>query len=129
MNLGLPELLVIFIVALIVFGPKKLPELTRSLGRGINEFKRASNELKNTLDEEIRAEERRAATPPMSEERRPATPGADEARPAATPVVEEPQAATPPVASSTAPTAHFGDTPHAAVASDLESIARGQHGS
>jgi TatA/E family protein of Tat protein translocase len=139
MNLGLPELLVIFIVALIVFGPKKLPELTRSLGRGINEFKRASNELKNTLDEEIRAEERRAATPGADGARRAATPPMSEAGPQAppvvsedrqvTPVVEEPQAATPPVTSSTAPTAHFGDTPHAAVASDLESIARGQHGS
>jgi TatA/E family protein of Tat protein translocase len=127
MNLGLPELLVIFIVALIVFGPKKLPELTRSLGRGINEFKRASNELKNTLDEEIRAEERRAATP-VSEERRAAPPVVSEDR-QATPAVEEPQTATPPVTPSPAPAAHSADTPHAAVASDLESIARGQHGS
>lgn len=56
--IGVPELIIIFIVALIVFGPRKLPELGRSLGKGIAEFKRASNELQRTLDEEIRNEER-----------------------------------------------------------------------
>jgi len=60
-SLGFPELLVIFVIALIVFGPRKLPELGRSLGRSINEFKRASNELRSTLDDEIRAEERKTA--------------------------------------------------------------------
>jgi sec-independent protein translocase protein TatA len=53
------------VVALIIFGPRKLPELGRSLGRSINEFKRASNELRSTLDDEIRAEERKA-TPPAA---------------------------------------------------------------
>lgn len=60
--IGLPEMLVIAVVALIIFGPRKLPELGRSLGRSINEFKRASNELKSTLDDEIRAEERKQTT-------------------------------------------------------------------
>jgi sec-independent protein translocase protein TatA len=60
-SLGMPELIIIFVIALIIFGPRKLPELGRSLGKSINEFKRASNELKNTLDEEIRIEETRAA--------------------------------------------------------------------
>jgi TatA/E family protein of Tat protein translocase len=53
-------------VALIFFGPRKLPELGRSLGRSLSEFKRASNELRSTLEEEIRLEEqqeRRAAKP------------------------------------------------------------------
>jgi sec-independent protein translocase protein TatA len=59
--LGFPEMVVIFVVALIVFGPRKLPELGRSLGKSIAEFKRASNELRSTLDEEIKHEERRAA--------------------------------------------------------------------
>lgn len=57
--LGFPELIIIFVVALIVFGPRKLPELGRSLGKGLSEFKRASNELQHTLDEEIRSEERK----------------------------------------------------------------------
>lgn len=59
-TLGMPELIVIFVIALIVFGPRKLPELGRSLGRGIAEFKKATNELQSTLEEEIRADERRA---------------------------------------------------------------------
>jgi TatA/E family protein of Tat protein translocase len=58
---GVPELIVIFTIALIIFGPRKLPELGKSLGKSLAEFKRASNELKNTLDEEIRMEERRSA--------------------------------------------------------------------
>ena len=56
-SIGMPELIIIFVIALIIFGPRKLPELGRSLGKSLNEFKRASNELKNTLDEEIRVEE------------------------------------------------------------------------
>jgi sec-independent protein translocase protein TatA len=59
--IGMPELIVIMVIALIIFGPRKLPELGRSLGKSLGEFKRASNELRNTLDEEIRVEEQRAA--------------------------------------------------------------------
>jgi sec-independent protein translocase protein TatA len=68
--IGMPELIIIMVIALIIFGPRKLPELGRSLGRSIGEFKRASSELRNTLDEEIRldeqhaAERQRAAEPP-----------------------------------------------------------------
>jgi TatA/E family protein of Tat protein translocase len=57
--IGVPELLVIFVIALIVFGPKKLPDLGRSLGKSLSEFKRASNELRNTLEEEVRIEEQK----------------------------------------------------------------------
>jgi sec-independent protein translocase protein TatA len=59
-SLGMPELVVIFVIALIIFGPRKLPELGKSLGRSINEFKRASNELKSTLEEEVRLDEQRS---------------------------------------------------------------------
>jgi len=59
-SVGVPELIIIFTIALIIFGPRKLPELGKSLGKSLAEFKRASNELKNTLDEEIRMEERKA---------------------------------------------------------------------
>ena len=57
-SIGMPELIVIFLIALVIFGPRKLPELGRSLGKSIAEFKRASNELESTLEEEIRVEER-----------------------------------------------------------------------
>jgi sec-independent protein translocase protein TatA len=62
-SIGMPELIIIFMIALIIFGPRKLPELGRSLGKSLGEFKRASNELRNTLDEEIRLEEQRVAEP------------------------------------------------------------------
>jgi TatA/E family protein of Tat protein translocase len=70
-SVGVPELIIIFTIALIIFGPRKLPELGKSLGKSLAEFKRASNELKNTLDEEIRIEEQRASRPPDPEPVRP----------------------------------------------------------
>ena len=56
-SIGMQELIIIFVIALIIFGPRKLPELGKSLGKSIAEFKRASNELRNTLEDEIRVEE------------------------------------------------------------------------
>jgi len=55
---GMPELIIILVIALIVFGPRKLPDLGRSLGRSLSEFKRASSELRSTLEDEIRVEEK-----------------------------------------------------------------------
>jgi len=62
-SVGMPEMLIILIIALIIFGPRKLPELGRSLGKSLAEFKKASNELRNTLEEEIRIEEQREKEP------------------------------------------------------------------
>lgn len=55
---GWQEMVVIFIVALVLFGPKKLPELGRTLGKAITEFRRASNELKSTWEREMQSLER-----------------------------------------------------------------------
>ena len=56
-NIGFPEMVLIFIVALLVFGPKRLPELGRSLGKGLSEFRRASSDLRNSIEREIDAAE------------------------------------------------------------------------
>ena len=56
-NLGVPELLLILAVALIVFGPRKLPEIGRTLGKALGEFRRATDDLKNTIEREVRLEE------------------------------------------------------------------------
>jgi TatA/E family protein of Tat protein translocase len=108
--IGFPELIIIFIVALIVFGPRKLPELGRSLGKSLAEFKRASNELRSTLEDEIRQEERRP-TPP-------ATTPAPGPSPSPTPQsgqVESPDTGTP--------------EPSLLPPAQTDTVARGQHGS
>ena len=53
MNLGFPEMIFLFLFALILFGPKKLPEIGRQIGRALNEFKRASNEFRSQIESEI----------------------------------------------------------------------------
>lgn len=53
MNLGMPEMIFLFVLALIIFGPRKLPEIGRQVGRALNEFKRASNEFKAQIETEI----------------------------------------------------------------------------
>jgi TatA/E family protein of Tat protein translocase len=53
-NLGFQEIIVIFMIALLVFGPRKLPELGKSLGKGLREFRKATNDLKSSWDEQVR---------------------------------------------------------------------------
>jgi TatA/E family protein of Tat protein translocase len=61
-SLGLPELLLIFAVALIVFGPRKLPEIGRTLGKALGEFKKATDDLKSTIEREVHLEEIKTIT-------------------------------------------------------------------
>jgi TatA/E family protein of Tat protein translocase len=56
-SLGVPELLFILVLALLVFGPKRLPEIGRTLGKGLAEFRKASNDLKRTINAELALEE------------------------------------------------------------------------
>ncbi len=66
-NIGMPELILILVVALLVFGPTKLPELARSLGRGLAEFRRASSDLRSQLlDQPAEAPTPRPAPPPAA---------------------------------------------------------------
>jgi len=53
-QLGFSEMLMIFVIALLVFGPKKLPELGKSLGKGIREFKKATEELKSSWEDQVK---------------------------------------------------------------------------
>ena len=59
-GLGIPELMVIFVIALVVFGPKKLPDLGRSVGRAMAEFKKASQEFQDSVKEEMKEVEKTA---------------------------------------------------------------------
>ncbi len=59
-NIGIPELIFIFVLALLIFGPRKLPELGRTLGKALAEFRRASTELRVAMEEEMRELERHA---------------------------------------------------------------------
>jgi TatA/E family protein of Tat protein translocase len=63
--LGFPELVFILVLALLIFGPKKLPEIGRTLGKGLAEFRRATDDLKRNLNTEITLEEEKPRRPQM----------------------------------------------------------------
>lgn len=67
-SLGLPEIAFILVLALLIFGPKKLPEIGRTLGKGVSEFRRATDELKRSINTELALDE--APTPPVLRTRR-----------------------------------------------------------
>jgi len=103
-TLGGPELFLIFVVALIIFGPRKLPEIGKSLGKMMGEFRRASNEFRSTIENEVEAEKIRESMriePPKVEPVKPPSaetsasaamdyPGSPEPAPGAEPPAAEP---------------------------------------
>ena len=62
-GIGMPELIIIMVIALIVIGPHKLPELAKSLGKGLAEFKKASEDFQNNIREETRKSEEKSEPP------------------------------------------------------------------
>jgi len=77
-NLGMPELMLILVIALLLFGPKRLPEVGKQVGKALGEFRRASNDLKKTIEDEMDKATRQEAPPAE-----PASPSVVAAHPAA----------------------------------------------
>jgi Tat protein translocase TatB subunit len=65
-SLGFPEILLIFVVVLIVFGPRRIPEIAQMLGKGLGEFRKATDDIKNTIEREVRLEELKKIVPAAS---------------------------------------------------------------
>ncbi len=115
-GIGLPELMVILVVALLVFGPAKLPELARSLGKGLAEFRRASNDLRTTIMTE---------TDPNAPPSKPPTPQGPADQMAQVPIPENTIAPPPPGAASIddrlpAPEAATADAPDLAASAEAD---------
>lgn len=68
-SMGWSEILIILVIALIIFGPRKLPELGRSLGQGLAQFRKAGEDLKHKWEEEVEAEKRLLDNPHQAEEK------------------------------------------------------------
>jgi len=103
--LGMQEMLIILVVALIVFGPRKLPQIGKTLGKSIAEFRRTSTELRSTLEREVQMEEFRAARSEVSELKKDVTDlgrGLDPDRGSGPPAAKPPEGESPPAADSQA---------------------------
>ena len=133
--LGMQEMLIILVVALIVFGPRKLPQIGKTLGKSIAEFRRTSTELRSTLEREVQMEEFRAARSEVSELKKDVTDlgrGLDPDRGSGPPAAKPQEGETPPAADSQAappPAASGGDeAADEAVASAADAAGGGEPG-
>jgi len=109
--LSIPHMIVVFLVVLVVFGPQKLPELARSFGKLMAEFRKASNDFKSAFEEEMRDLERQARIAELKKQVAEANAAAD----AATRGVGNPPALAAPVATTAlaqaAAHSHSGEVP------------------
>lgn len=87
-GIGVPELVLILIIGLIVFGPGKLPEMGRTLGKGIREFRKASNALSQAINAPENQPQQPAAPAPQPQPQQPAAAPQESAAPAAKPAAE-----------------------------------------
>ncbi|HLA76399.1 MAG TPA: twin-arginine translocase TatA/TatE family subunit [Vicinamibacteria bacterium] len=94
--LGGPEIFLILVVALIIFGPRKLPEIGKSMGRMLAEFRKASNDFKRTLEDEVEADKMKPAVPPPPAALPEDAPAAAEPPPTAPPEATVSREAVPP---------------------------------
>src|SRR5262249_7795076 len=119
-SLGLPEILFIMVIALLIFGPKRLPEIGRTIGKGMAEFRKATNDLKNTISTELSIEDEQPARPRRVDlaSVAPMAAVAPHALPAET-VAQMPQPSHVPETSQTAAGAESAPAPESAPASAL----------
>lgn len=119
--LSIPHMIVVFVVVLVVFGPKKLPELARGLGKLMAEFRKASTDFKSAFEEEMRDLERQAlqAERKKAAEAAAASAAAEPAQPAAAPASSTTETA----ASESSAVSPVGETP--VITPAAEPIARG----
>jgi len=122
--LSIPHMIVVFVVVLVVFGPKKLPELARGLGKLMAEFRKASTDFKSAFEEEMRDLERQAllAERKKAAEAAAASMAGEPIQPAAVP----PSSATETPANEASADAPAGETP--VITPVAESVARGSEG-
>ncbi|BCR02967.1 Sec-independent protein translocase protein TatA [Desulfuromonas versatilis] len=117
-GIGMPELLLILALALIVIGPKKLPDIAKALGKGLAEFRRATEELKSSINDEVRTAETRdrlakdgKLVPPAAEPP-PANPYVDGVPPSPQAADQAPQQESPRAETAAADAVRPKDDPH-----------------
>ena len=107
-SLGMPELLFILVLALLIFGPRKLPDIGRTMGKAMGEFRRATRDLKRTLDTEISSEEASRSEQPAAvnpAQVTPAPPTETQSNPPVPPATQAPAPPEGPVIADVTPTA------------------------